>query len=112
MSGTKAKGGSKVEDTYSGEVTFPQLVRKLYPTMTSQQLQNLLEWGEMSSPKETGLKSESTLPPIEKIESLSRSKSLKKKKTGGQKEIPREGIEKMKRIFDMFDKQNKGCNFA
>lgn len=103
---------SKLDDSSKGEVTFPQLVRKLFPSLAPNQMKNVMAWSEMGHPENEGSASDKKLPQLKKRMPIVNPSSPKKGKAEGQKEIPREAIARMKQIFDLFDTQNKGCKAA
>jgi Ca2+-binding EF-hand superfamily protein len=95
-----------LDDKGKGYITFTELVRKLYPGMKAEQLRLALEWSQ----EETNL--EKTQGQKKYLEEANK---LRKGIHGGFEEaekrspVPKEGVKKLKQMFDMYDKEHKGC---
>ena len=97
-----------LDDKGKGYITFPELVRKLYPGMKPEQLRLALEWSQ----EETNL--EKTQGQKKYLEEANK---LRRGIHGGFEEekrspVPKEGVKKLKQMFDMYDKEHKGCKYS
>ena len=88
----------KPQNEHHGEISFPQLVQRMYPDLTLDQMGSVMNWGIMD--KTSGYHTTKADP---------RSSSLKKMKGALKKEVPKEAIVRMKGVFDLFDVKKTGC---
>jgi len=94
-----------LDDKGKGYITFPELVKKLYPGMKADQLKLALEWAMEEENLEKTQGQRKYLEETNKQKKGTASSSDKMKKNP----VPKEGIKKLKYMFDMYDDEHKGC---
>ena len=97
-----------LDDKSRGYITFPELVKKLYPGMKSDQIKLALEWAteEENLEKTQGQKKYLEEAHKQRKGAASQPVTLDKSK---KNPVPKEGIKKLKYMFDMYDDEKKGC---
>jgi len=92
-----------LDDKGKGYITFPELVKKLYPGMKSDQLKLALEWAMEEENLEKTQGQRKYLEEANKQKKGATSADKLKKNP-----VPKEGIKKLKYMFDMYDDEHKG----
>jgi len=93
-----------LDDKGKGYITFPELVKKLYPGMKSDQLKLALEWAMEEENLEKTQGQRKYLEEANKQKKGANNNDKLKKNP-----VPKEGIKKLKYMFDMYDDEHKGC---
>lgn len=92
---------SFLDDKAKGFITFPELLRKLYPNLAKTEFEQLLKW---SKEEENFIASKTHKRFVDEKDKANKQKPLRP-----MYEVPREAIKKMKYIFDLYDQGKKGC---
>ncbi len=98
-----------MDDKAKGYITFTELLKKLYPGMTKEQFALALEWGLEEEVMEKSQGQKKYLEESNKNKKILTAGVEKLKKNP----VPKEGVKKLKYMFDLYDDEKKGCkNFA
>jgi len=94
-----------LDDKAKGYITFPELLKKLYPGMKSDQLKLALEW---SLEEQTLEKTQGQRKYLEESNKLKKGLNAAVEKLK-KNPVPKEGVKKLKYMFDLYDDEKKGC---
>ena len=95
-----------MDDKAKGYITFPELLKKLYPGMKNDQLKLALEWWLEEQNLE---KTQGQRKYLEEANKLKKGLSAAVEKLK-KNPVPKEGVKKLKYMFDLYDDERKGCN--
>lgn len=93
-----------LDDKAKGYITFPELLKKLYPGMKSDQLKLALEW---SLEEQTLEKTQGQRKYLEESNKLKKGLNAAVEKLK-KNPVPKEGVKKLKYMFDLYDDEKKG----